>query len=64
MSKTPESAYGLLRAEYAFLASACSNALWGDDRYRDMPRKEFLATVRRRLKPLLDKAESAHAAEK
>jgi hypothetical protein len=42
--------YSMLRAEWEFLASACSNAIWGDDRYRDMRRSDFLKAVRRELK--------------
>jgi hypothetical protein len=43
--------YSLLRAEWEFLASACSNALWGDDRYRDMRRKDFLIAISKELRP-------------
>jgi hypothetical protein len=39
----------LMKADFEFLASAVSNALWGDDRYRDMRRNEFLIAVRREL---------------
>jgi hypothetical protein len=42
--------YSLLRADWEFLASACSNALWGDDRYRDMRRGAFLNAVRNKLR--------------
>lgn len=54
MSTVPTREPGILRADWEFLASAVSNAIWGDDRYRDMRRKEFLIAVRRELKRSTD----------
>ena len=54
MSKKSAEDYSLLRADWEFLASACSNSLFGDDRYRDMRRKDFLSAVRRELRPVSD----------
>jgi hypothetical protein len=51
MTKSAED-YSLLRADWEFLASACSNALFGDDRYRDMRRGDFLNAVRQQLRPV------------
>ena len=52
-----EGDYSLLHAEWEFLANAVSHAIWGDDRYRDMRRSDFLTAVRRKLGPVANAAQ-------